>query len=241
MLVRSQQIEISFINTFKLVIAGSYASNFLPSTIGGDLVRIVGMLNYHQSKVVVVSSVVVDRAINVISFLALTPLALWIFNITSLFSGFLQQISLSLGIANLKWMEGIKKQWIKIQNSLRTSFKLWARSPLVIVKAFMISWLSLIVVFLGVWVLARGIQIQVTLLEVIAVSVVVYILTLLPISVNGYGLREVAVIALYTRLGASIEQASTLAIITRSLSIISTLPGAIWLQRNIILESLDTE
>lgn len=239
MLVRSQQIDISFINTLKLVMAGSYASNFLPSTIGGDLVRVIGMLNYHRSKVVVVSSVVVDRAINVISFLALTPLALWTFDIKSFFSGSLHHYSMSLGIANLKWMQGFKEQWSTIKNSLRTSFELWSRSPQVIAKAFGISWLSLIVVFLGVWVLAWGIRIQVSLLDVISVSVVVYLLTLLPISVNGYGLREVAVIALYTQLGASIEQASTLAIITRSLALISTLPGAFWLHRDVILESLD--
>ncbi len=238
-LVRSQQIEISFSNTLKIVVAGAYASNFLPSTVGGDVVRIVGMLNYHKSKVVVVSSVVVDRAINVVSYLAFAPLALWVFDIPSLFSTGSHPSLMASSIANVTWGRRLRKLSAKLGNSLRKSFQLWSRSPGVIVKAFLISWLSLLVVFLGVWVLARGIQISVSLIDIIAVSVIVYLLTLLPISVNGYGVREIAVTFLYSQLGASIEQASTLAIITRFISLISTLPGAIWLYRDVIIETVE--
>jgi hypothetical protein len=60
------------------------------------------------------------------------------------------------------------------------------------------------------------------------VTGITYLLTLLPISVNGYGLREVAITTLYLPLGASLEQAATLALITRFLSMLETLPGALW-------------
>jgi hypothetical protein len=63
------------------------------------------------------------------------------------------------------------------------------------------------------------------------VTVITYFLTLLPISVNGYGLREVAITALYLPLGASLEQAAILAIITRFLSMLATIPGALWLSQ----------
>jgi uncharacterized membrane protein YbhN (UPF0104 family) len=108
-------------------------------------------------------------------------------------------------------------------------------------RSLLISWLSLLVVFLGVWILARGIQMPVSLLDVVAVSVIVYLLTLLPISVNGYGLREIVVTTLYLRLGASLEQASTLAIVTRFLSLAATLPGALWLHRDVFVETLDDD
>lgn len=238
-LVRSQQIEISFAETLKIVVAGAYASNFLPSTVGGDVVRIVGMLKYAESKVVVVSSVVVDRVINVVAYLSLAPLALGVFDLPALLSRRTQPQWLALSIINSKWVTRLRHLVEKLVHSLKKSFQLWARSPGMIIRAFVISWFSLIVVFLGVWILARGIQIPVSLFEVMAVSVIVYVLTLLPISVNGYGLREVAVTTLYLQLGASLEQASTLAIVTRFLSLMATIPGAIWLHREIIVESFD--
>ena len=61
------------------------------------------------------------------------------------------------------------------------------------------------------------------------INVLTYLLTLLPISVNGYGVREVAMTTLYMQLGASLEQASTLALITRFFMLMETLPGALWL------------
>ena len=58
---------------------------------------------------------------------------------------------------------------------------------------------------------------------------VAYFLSVLPISVNGYGLREAVFTTLYSALGASLEQASTLALVTRFIIIVSTIPGAFWL------------
>jgi uncharacterized membrane protein YbhN (UPF0104 family) len=70
---------------------------------------------------------------------------------------------------------------------------------------------------------------NVTYWQVIGIQTVTYFLSILPISINGYGLREVAFTTLYTALGSSLEQASTLALVTRFLNVLSSLPGAIWL------------
>jgi len=40
-LLRVQKVHISFIETTKIIFAGAFASNFLPSTIGGDAYRMV--------------------------------------------------------------------------------------------------------------------------------------------------------------------------------------------------------
>ena len=229
LLVRSQKVEISYLQTLRIIVAGTYASNFLPSTIGGDVVRVMGMLRFARSRVLVVSSVLVDRAINVASYLALSPLALLVFDINTILAANSVPYYIALGIIPTRWVDWARSNINRLLSSLKRSFWLWLRSPGVIIQAILISWLSLVVVFLGVWILALGVQIPVSLLEVVAVSVIVYALTLLPVSVNGLGVRELAVTALYMQLGASLEQASTLAIITRFLSLLSTLPGAFWL------------
>jgi len=72
---------------------------------------------------------------------------------------------------------------------------------------------------------------QVSLYQVMGVMALSYAVNLLPISINGYGVREIALTTLYMHIGASLEQASTLAVVTRFVLLIEALPGALWLPR----------
>jgi uncharacterized protein (TIRG00374 family) len=108
-------------------------------------------------------------------------------------------------------------------------FRVWLRQPSSLLLAFAISWLSIFTYFLGLWILAKGLGMQIELYQVMGTTAITYLITLLPISINGYGVREVAIATLYVQLGADIEQASALAIISRALMLITTLPGALWI------------
>jgi hypothetical protein len=57
----------------------------------------------------------------------------------------------------------------------------------------------------------------------------VYFITLLPFSINGYGLQEVSLAFIFTRLGGlSSPTALTLAILVRTITMIASLPGALF-------------
>ena len=71
MIVHSK--EITFVGTLKTVFAGNYASNFLPSTIGGDTVRIIGAARLVGWSVSM-ASVVVDRVTNVFAMVCFFPI-----------------------------------------------------------------------------------------------------------------------------------------------------------------------
>jgi hypothetical protein len=227
-LLHSQNIDPGYWTTFKIVLSGAFASNFLPSTIGGDALRIVGILHHTNKSAIAVSSVFLDRVLNILSMLFLLPIAWFVF----FFNGNTILANPLLRPYNgmtITWIQSLyMKAKLKLIIPLIESSRVWMKYPAAIIEGLLVSWLSLFVVFLGVWTLARGIRIPVAFYEVIAISTVVYVLTLIPISINGYGLREIAVTALYVRLGATLEQASTLALITRFLALVATLPGAFW-------------
>ena len=65
--------------------------------------------------------------------------------------------------------------------------------------------------------------------EVAGATVISYTAALLPVSLNGYGVREVTIVGLYTLLGATVGQAVTLALVTRFLMMLSTVSGAPWM------------
>jgi uncharacterized membrane protein YbhN (UPF0104 family) len=80
-----------------------------------------------------------------------------------------------------------------------------------------------------VWCVAYGLGMEVTPLQVASVTGITYFLSQIPISFNALGVREAAMIALYGQLGSMPEQAAALALITRALVMLSTVPGALWL------------
>ena len=83
LLLRSQKVPVSFFYTLKIVVAGQFASNFLPSTIGGDALRIVSILPFAErtagGRLLAAGSVVLDRALNVGAMLTFLPFAWLVF------------------------------------------------------------------------------------------------------------------------------------------------------------------
>jgi glycosyltransferase 2 family protein len=231
-LLRAQKVEISFLAIVKIVFAGAFVSNFLPSTIGGDAVRVVGVQQIIGNWAISTASIVVDRLLNVLAMVASSPFSLMTFG-SSLFHLFGAGASATPAVAGIvparfsDWRKMGQRLWQPVKSAL----SMWWNQPVTLVIAFIAAWFSVFVVFVAVWWLARLLGIQVTLYQVIGINVITYLLTLIPISFNGYGVREFAMVSLYLQIGASVEQASMLALITRSFMLVETLPGVLWLSR----------
>jgi glycosyltransferase 2 family protein len=218
-LLWTQGVKISFWRAYCLTWAGNFASNFLPSTIGGDGFRMLAVHPYTGQKTISIGSVALDRIINMAAMACLIPAPLMIFGNTLL----------SLRGAALVLPAGLQRLFEKYFPKVISAFRLWASKPWAIIYAFLAAWPSNLLPMAATYLLARQLGMNVTYWQVIGVQTVTYFLSVLPISVNGYGLREVAYTTLYTALGSTLEQASTLALVTRFLTVLSTLPGAFWL------------
>jgi glycosyltransferase 2 family protein len=238
-LLKAQDVEMPFGAVVKTVFAGAFASNFLPSTIGGDAFRIISLLRYTPDQALSVASVLVDRAINVAATVTFLPFSWFTFG---------NQIFYLFGSSsNSYFVAGIIPFWDKLVGIVRKMFARfkdafikWGRKPKVLAKSFGISWVSIFVVYIAVWLLAVSLGIPVTLFQVIGVAAVVYVVTLLPVSFNGYGVREVIYTTLYMQLGATIEQATTLALVSRFFMLIETIPGALWLTQIMNFQKSDS-
>jgi uncharacterized membrane protein YbhN (UPF0104 family) len=219
-LLWTQQVKITFWQAFRLSWAASFTSNFLPSTIGGDGFRMLAVHTYSGRKAISIGSVALDRIINMAAMVCLLPAPLLIFgtSLGKLFTGAMMAVPASM-----------QKLFERYFPKLVTAFKTWASRPWAFVYAFLVAWPSNLFPMSATYVLAHQLGLNVTFWQVISVQTVTYFLSVLPISVNGYGLREVAYTTLYVALGATLEQASTLALVTRFLMVLTTIPGAIWL------------
>jgi uncharacterized membrane protein YbhN (UPF0104 family) len=221
-LLQAQGMGITRFRVIQLAFAGLFASNFLPTTIGGDLVRIVGVSTYSRDRVIGVATVVVDRLISVIGMFFVLPFS-WPLISSSLSSSL--GIFSSIAFINSRFIRSIRDFISRLLKALA----MWAKYPRSLLLALMASWLGVACYFAAVWVCARGLDINVSIFDVAGVTGLTYFLTLLPISINGFGIRELGVLALYVQLGAQPEAAAALALITRAMLLTVSLPGAIWL------------
>jgi hypothetical protein len=62
-LLRSGGVSISIQDSTRLTFAGLFASNFLPTTIGGDVVRLAGAMRLGFDQAITLASLIVDRLV----------------------------------------------------------------------------------------------------------------------------------------------------------------------------------
>ncbi len=223
-LLRGQEIAMGYFQAARLAFAGLFASNFLPSTIGGDVVRIVGASRAAASRLSGAATVVMDRAVSVFGMLFLLPFSAPL--VGGLLGGGRALAGAAAAVAApAGWLRGLRTR-------ARATLEPWARRPGALALALGASWAGVLCYLLAVWSVARGLAIDVSLSQVAGATGLTYLMTLIPISINGFGVREAGILALYVQMGATPEQASALALITRGLMMFVSLPGAAWLGRS---------
>jgi uncharacterized membrane protein YbhN (UPF0104 family) len=221
-LLWAQQVEITYWQALRLNWAANFTSNFLPSTIGGDGFRMLAVHRYTGRKTISIGSVALDRMINMAAMACLLPAPFIVFG-ASLGRLFPSEMAVA--------PPGLQKLFERFFPKLLAALRAWAARPWAFFYAFLAAWPSDLLPMSAAYLLARQLGLEVNFWQVLSVQTVSYFLSMLPISVNGYGLREVAYTTLYVALGATLEQASTLALITRFFMVLVTVPGAVWLSQ----------
>lgn len=229
-LLYEHRLPLRFRLLFRLTWTGYLTSNFLPGSIGGDGLRSMALLPYVPRPSMAFASVVLDRLLNLSSMLCLLPMTFWTFR---------QAASVRItwrwgkGALFLTLLTGLLLGAYLIWKPWRTRWKQWlypwVRKPEGLLWGFLWAWMSNLTQIGSIYVLARGIGMPVSYGQVMGVHVLIYLLVLLPISLNGLGVAESAYVVLYPLLGATPEQATVLALLARFLPLLVLLPGAFWL------------
>ena len=234
-LLHSVNSGISYGQTLRLTFAGLFASNFLPTTIGGDVVRLAGGLQLQIDGAVCAASLIADRLIGMAGMATILPVGLihlWQAAILgSTLSSFDSHLlaSLSVGVSTT-WMTTL---WERVKHFVQRIFQvlsLWLRNPRALFGALLCTWTHMLFLFLAVWFLLASMGEDMPFWLVGGLWSVVYFVTLLPISINGLGIQEVALTFFFSNVGGiSVRGALTLAILIRTLMMLASLPGVIFL------------
>lgn len=213
--------KMSWKDSLKLTFAGLFASNVLPTTIGGDVVRLAGAIRLGVSGSLAAASLVVDRLIGMTGMTLMLPFAVR-------FLPLLQKDEASLqAMLGIGLFGKIKAWFLKNLEKVWLSVKRWIHQPLSLVKGLGFTLIHQLCVYLVIKLFINAMGEDLPILTIAGIWSLTYFITLLPISINGLGLQEVTVTNLFSVMGGiSVSTSIALAIFLRILWMLVSLPGA---------------
>lgn len=245
--LRQQSFAIPFRVLFPLTWAGQFFNSVLPGSTGGDVVKIYQLCRmFPDRKAAAAATVIVDRmsalvALAVLAGIAFltgpkidvsqfgwSPAGVWPWLLGVVLLGVICTVLVLWMLRTPHWVARLRHFLVV----LRTSFKLNGNMALAVGMAFAIHFLNFGIFFL----FARALGIEITYGQVLSFLPVVFMLLLLPVTVNGHGLREVLLVFYFTQLHISLggegvgttETAVSLSLLGVANDLLWALPGGLW-------------
>jgi uncharacterized protein (TIRG00374 family) len=217
---------------------GIFYNQFLPGSIAGDVVKGYYLARTQANKINIYSSVLMDRIIGIIAngvlgviALATNALVLQALQIDANLPPMLlalTAIGLVVGYVLLRVVERWADRLPGFIAPVYQSARLYLRHPAALLKAAAISVLFFLIWTLSVWCLAlsarlRMLDFPTALLILAAVNVA----QLIPLSVNGWGVREGALIVLLSAYAVPPEQALLVSLLVAAAGLLTAVIGGI--------------
>jgi uncharacterized membrane protein YbhN (UPF0104 family) len=106
-------------------------------------------------------------------------------------------------------------------------FQIMGKHPNVLVGSLAISLINQLLVIAVTWIMADGLRLDVDPLYFLIFVPVITLISMIPISLNGMGLREYAFVSLFGAIGVDREACMALGLLSSAVIILSAIPGGI--------------
>lgn len=218
-LLRSGGVKTSIWQVAELTFTGLFANNFLPTTIGGDVVRLAGAMQLGYDRAISLASLAADRLIGMLGMVFTLPMGL-----VPAFHNIGQGVGQSIAISAL-----VSRGVSFVRRTLQT-FSVWFSHPLALVGALLCTWGHMLFTFTTMYILIQALGSHVDFWLIAGLWSLAYFVTLVPISINGYGVQELSLTFLFSTVaGMSTPVSLTIAVLIRALYIAVSLVGAFFL------------
>ena len=234
---------LPFWQTLRIYLIGLFFNQVLPSSVGGDAVRIYKVFRLGFPIRTAVHGVMLERIATVLGLLFLVALAAPFFKGQGGAADTNWMISFSIlvlacgigGIIILMVLDRIPhifSAWrvVRALSNLAADTRKVFLSPPHAIQAIGWGVLGHIAIAIAVFFIAKSIDLAVTIIDCIVLMPPVMLVTTLPISIAGWGVREGAMVAAFALVGVTSEDALVLSFMFGMIAILSAIPGGItWL------------
>jgi len=246
LLLDAQNVKLKSRTLLGSYLVATFFNNFLPSNVGGDVIRIRDTVGATRSKTLATTIVLVDRALGLMALVLISavgataaaryygsgaspiwPSWLWAF--------FLVAAAITAPVVYapegfgrlLQPLTIVHPEWVgKRIDKLTEALSRFRERPSALAGCFSgaVFVQGLVVVFYLAVVYA--LKIPITASELAVIVPISLVVQMLPVSVNGLGLREATFSFYFTRLGLPIESAVLLSLMGAAVLMVFSLSGA---------------
>ncbi|MCZ7403149.1 MAG: lysylphosphatidylglycerol synthase transmembrane domain-containing protein [Candidatus Methanoperedens sp.] len=244
-------INLPFKQLYLYYLIGIFFNNFLPSTVGGDVSRVVYLKHATNKTAEITASIIMERLTGLVALIFLFLFSA-IFDISIIFGHpivlyiiiliFLSITAIYLLLRNDVLEKHVCKfrflipLWEKVNEIFELVCNYWNYKK-VLLYTIIISIIFVMFGALATYLFFLSIGIKAPIFDLILIYSAVQLIGMLPISINSLGLSEGASIILYGLIGISSVDALTVALMARfSLMLVSLSGGVIFIFRNIFIE-----
>jgi glycosyltransferase 2 family protein len=228
--------------TVPITMIGLFFSQTLPSSIGGDAMRIWELQRAGSGMSIAISSVVIDRAVGLLAICLLVtvtlPILLGLVSSPAVVASVTLLLAVGyagVGAATLFDRLPAMLQRLRVARGfayLSTSLRAVVLAPRPALGALGASLLYQLGVVLVVFTLARGIGIAVEATACLVIVPIANLSALLPISISGWGVRESAFVLGFGMVGVAAADALALSVLFGLLNmLVGVSGGLVWLAR----------
>lgn len=244
-LCKKMDCPFKYFQLLKFNYVGNFFNAFLPTRFGGDVVRFYYISKETGTSMVKAAvSILFDRISGIIAFLALNLLALalnfkifplWISGSVLALDILIIFVLLSLTDPEMLQRVGWLKSLIGRLKLVRTFERASAEisqiktNPRLLAQAVVYSGLGHLIFIFSNYTYLWALNLKMPFYYFLIFIPVIATITLVPVTVNGTGLREYLVIVLFTLGGLSVEQALALGLLSRVINLINSSIGGIFL------------
>ena len=221
------------------ILAGLFVSNFLPTTVGGDVLRATRLSATNGHRKISAASVILERLTGFVALPVITLAAL-IVSPALLRLGTASHLALALSLGPLAALTlfltlavnprlGTRlgaSRWLGLAMTVHLGLVRLRRHPALAVTIMVAALAYQLTAILVVWMAAHALGISVGWTAMMAFIPVVAIAQALPLSIGGLGLREGSLVLLLGPLGVADSQAVALGLLLYGINLAVSLLGA---------------
>jgi len=246
LLLEAQHVHVASLRLFGSFLVASFFNNFLPSNIGGDVVRIADTAGPARSKTLATMVVFMDRALGLMGLVLVSAVGATIAAGSAdhpaspiwpswLWGGFI--LGAALGAPAVLAPAGFGRllrpltvfhpEWIgrRIETLIHTLGR-FRNAPAALAATFIGA-----VVVQGLMVayyvaVAYALRIPIAPWDLAVIVPLSFVVQMAPVSVNGFGVREATFSLYFTRIGLPVASAVLLSLMATVTTMVFTLSGA---------------
>jgi hypothetical protein len=248
-LLRAQHVEVDPRRLTESIWVSLFFNNFLPSNIGGDVVRIADTASAAGSKTLATTVILADRAMGLAALILVASLGalaasafglhvpgerwLWIAVTTCLAAAVPVLTVPQLASHLLAPVRALRRPWLT-ERALRLEEAVvkFRAAPSALAGAFAGALLVQVTIVAFYLLTARGLSVPLPVLLGAVIIPVSLAVQMAPVSINGFGVREAVFVFFFGRFGLPADAAVALSLVATGLiMVLSLVGGALFLRR----------